>query len=85
VSSDLDRITVARDGYRLARHDRLWAHGLTLTDPVHVETAARLRHQFQHSPPRENDEHPTRDLGDYDRAFGIDFDSPSTGSDDEVA
>ncbi|MCK5752978.1 MAG: hypothetical protein KAH46_09750, partial [Mycobacterium sp.] len=31
-----------------ARHQRCWAARQTLTDPDHVQTAAQLRHQFQH-------------------------------------
>jgi hypothetical protein len=60
----------------VAEHRRVWARGTTLTDPVHVEAAARLRKQFQQ--PRAVVgalDDLARDLGDYDRAFGL------TGSD----
>jgi hypothetical protein len=48
---------------------------MTITDPTHVETAARLRHQFQHRdrtrPDTDLEGGLARDLGDYDRAFGL--------------
>ncbi|MCE5289252.1 MAG: IS21 family transposase [Nocardiaceae bacterium] len=75
VHTDLTSVVVTRNGHRVACHDRVWASGLTLTDPAHVETAARLRRQFQQSTAATDTEHPVRDLGDYDRAFGVDFDS----------
>ena len=85
VETGLAEIAVTRDGHRLARHDRLWAHGLILTDPDHVETAARLRSQFQQPAPAVDTAHPMRDLADYDRAFGVDFDGAATTLDGEVA
>ena len=52
----------------------MWARGMTITDPAHVETAARLRNQFQQ--PRTMagavaGDDLVRDLSDYDRAFGL--------------
>ena len=47
VSADLDRVKVRADGRVVADHRRVWARGQTITDPAHVETAARLRKQFQ--------------------------------------
>jgi transposase len=72
VSADLERVKVRADGRIVADHPRIWARGRTVTNPEHVETAALLRKQFQQ--PRTaaaagNDL--TRDLADYDRAFGI--------------
>jgi hypothetical protein len=78
------RVTVSRSGRLLADHDRCWAARQTITDPAHVETAAQLRHQFQQGPPAAGD-HLVRDLADYDRAFGVDFTSSTTGFDGEVA
>jgi Mu transposase, C-terminal domain/Helix-turn-helix domain of resolvase len=73
VSADLDWVRVRADGRVVADHRRTWARGQTITDPAHVETAARLRTQFQH--PRTgaaaSDSDLARDLGDYDRAFGL--------------
>jgi hypothetical protein len=56
VTADLERVRA--DGRIVAEHERIWARGMTITDPVHVETAARLRTQFQHRPAV----HPADDL-----------------------
>ena len=76
VAADLERVRVRCEGRIVAEHSRVWARGTTLTDPAHVETAAWLRKQFQQ--PRAvaaaNDDLAqdlVRDLGDYDRAFGL--------------
>jgi hypothetical protein len=72
VSADLVRVKVRAEGRVVADHPRLWARGATITDPVHVETAAWLRKQFQQ--PRAVVGAPddlARDLSDYDRAFGL--------------
>jgi transposase len=84
VHTGLSAITVARQGHQLGTHERVWTKGKTITDPAHVEAAARLRHQFQQPSPA-TDGHPMRDLSDYDRAFGVDFDSTPDGFDGEVA
>jgi len=75
VRADLDRVQVKLDGRLVGDHPRLWARGLTVTDTAHVETAARLRRefqQFQQPQPRPAPDALVRDLADYDRAFGID-------------
>lgn len=72
VAADLDRVRVRCEGRVVAEHPRVWARGTTITDPVHVETAAWLRKQFQH--PRAvacAADDLARDLSDYDRAFGL--------------
>jgi hypothetical protein len=72
VAADLDRVRVRAEGRIVAEHSRVWARGTTVTDPVHVEIAARLRKQFQQ--PRAAvgaRDDLARDLGDYDRAFGL--------------
>ena len=79
VAADLQRVRVRVDGRVVADHDRRWARGMTITDPVHVQIAARLRAQFQQ--PRAAlaaGGDLTRDLGDYDRAFGLLDDEPGT-------
>lgn len=83
VRSSLREVVVTRHGGLLASHDRCWAVRQTLTDPAHVETASRLRRQFQQGARRTEPDHPVRDLGDYDRAFGVDF--TGAGTDGEVA
>jgi transposase len=72
VAADLDRVRVRAEGRIVAEHPRVWARGTTVTDPAHVETAARLRKQYQQ--PRAvaaAGDDLIRDLGDYDRAFGL--------------
>jgi hypothetical protein len=79
VSADLDRVRVRADGRVVADHQRMWARGQTITDPAHLQSAARLREQFQQ--PRTGsvtgDGDLVRDLGDYDRAFGLADGQPS--------
>jgi transposase len=73
VTADLERVRVRMGGRIVAEHQRVWARGLTVTDPSHVEEAAVLRRQFQQ--PRTLaavDDGLGRDLADYDRAFGLD-------------
>lgn len=71
VTADLDRVRVRLDGRIVADHARVWARGSTITDPTHVETARGLRQQFQQPRPAVVSDDLTRDLADYDRAFGI--------------
>lgn len=57
----------------MTQHPRVWARGLTITDPAHVTTAARLRQQFQQPRPALDPvDGLVRDLADYDKAFGLD-------------
>jgi hypothetical protein len=44
---------------------------MTITDPAHVAAAKGLREQYQLPRPADPDEGLTRDLADYDRAFGL--------------
>jgi hypothetical protein len=85
VHATLTRVTVTRSGRVLAAHDRCWAGRQTVTDPAHVQIAAVLRQQFQAGPSVAASDHLVRDLADYDRAFGVDFTSTTTTSNDEVA
>jgi len=71
VSADLERVQVRLGGRIVADHARAWARGSTITDPAHVETAKLLRQQFQRPRPVPHGDDLTRDLADYDRAFGI--------------
>jgi hypothetical protein len=71
VTADLERVQVRADGRIVAGHLRVWARGVTITDPAHVETAARLRQQFRHPRAVAAGDDLTRDLTDYDRAFGL--------------
>jgi len=72
VAADLQRVRVRAEGRLVAEHARVWARGTTITDTAHLETAARMRKQFQR--PRTivgAAEDLARDLSDYDRAFGL--------------
>ena len=72
VIADLERARVRAEGRLVADHARVWARGTTVTDPAHVEVAARLRKQFQQPPAVVRDQDDlARDLSDYDRAFGL--------------
>ena len=80
VTADLDRVTVRAGGHLAADHARVWARGLTVTDPAHLQTARRLRREFrQPSSSQAPGSDLFRDLADYDRAFGL------TAADGEVA
>ncbi|WP_211340849.1 Mu transposase domain-containing protein [Xylanimonas allomyrinae] len=70
VHADLARVEVRHAGRVVAAHDRVWARGMTITDPAHVATAKMLRERFQAPRPAQA-ESMVRDLGEYDRAFGI--------------
>jgi hypothetical protein len=72
VTADLTRIDVRHEGRLVTSHDRVWARGMTITDPDHVATAHRLRQEYQQPSTRPDpDEGLVRDLADYDRAFGL--------------
>ncbi|WP_454116409.1 IS21 family transposase [Microbacterium aurum] len=71
VSADLDRVRVRLDGRLVAEHERAWARGMTVTDPAHLAVAKTLREQFRAPRPVAVGDDLTRDLADYDRAFGI--------------
>jgi hypothetical protein len=76
VHADLQRVTVRHEGRLVAAHDRVWARGMTVTDPAHVAAAKILREQFQQPRPTPEPHQArvrdlTRDLADYDRAFGL--------------
>jgi hypothetical protein len=69
VTADLQRVRAHLDGRIIADHARTWARHMTVTDPAHVLIAQQLREQF--ACPRVNNDELTRDLSDYDRAFGL--------------
>ena len=72
VTADLTRVEVRHKGRLVAAHDRVWARGMTVTDPAHVAAAKVLREQFQQPRPAPDpNEELVRDLADYDRAFGL--------------
>ena len=71
VTVDLERVRVRLGGRVITEHARVWARGSTITDAAHVVTAGLLREQFQHPRAITIDDELTRDLADYDRAFGL--------------
>jgi hypothetical protein len=71
VTADLERVRVRAEGRVVAEHSRVWARGTTSTDKTHVETAARMRKQFQRPRAAAAGDDLARDLNDYDRAFGL--------------
>jgi hypothetical protein len=72
VAADLQRVRVRTEGRLVAEHARVWARGTTITDKAHVQTAGRMRRQFQQSRTVVGAaEDLARDLSDYDRAFGL--------------
>ena len=71
ITADLERVRVRLGGRVITEHARGWARGSTITDPAHVATARLLRDQFQRPRAITIDDELTRDLADYDRAFGL--------------
>ena len=71
VRADLDRVQARTGDRAVADHDRVWARGLTVTDPAHLETARRLRQEFRQPRQPGQGSDLFRDLADYDRAFGL--------------
>ena len=71
ITAGLDRVRVRAGGHVVADHARVWARGLTVTDPAHAATARRLRQEFRRPRPCGLPGDLTRDLADHDRAFGL--------------
>ena len=79
VVADLDQVTVHHGGRLVAQHPRSWGNALTITDPIHVTTAARLREAFaKPRPVPDPGEVVLRDLAVYDAAFGVDLASEAS-------
>ncbi|MEQ4210205.1 IS21 family transposase [Actinopolymorpha sp. B9G3] len=78
VHADLDTVTGHCDGTLVASHPRSWARRQTITDPAHVQTAARIRGDYDRTRTGaaavdSGDGALVRDLTDYDTRFGVDF------------
>ena len=74
VAADLERVQVWSDGRLVADHGRCWARHQTISDPAHLQAAARLRHQravLGQATGRDQAEVQLRCLADYDAAFGL--------------
>jgi transposase len=75
VAADLERVQAFCDGQLVADHARCWARHQTLSDPVHLAAAARLRQQraaLATDTRHGVEEVQLRRLADYDHAFGLD-------------
>lgn len=91
VHATLEDVTVTCQGQVVAHHRRCWARRQTITDPAHVEAAARLRSAWKHDQSaraaaragarRHEDGHAVqlRALPDYDALFGVDFATAPVG------
>jgi Mu transposase, C-terminal domain/Helix-turn-helix domain of resolvase len=71
VTADLARVQASADGRAVADHVRVWARGITITDPAHLQTARRLRQEYRQPRRQAPAGDLARDLADYDRAFGL--------------
>jgi transposase len=74
VRADGHTVVVACAGDEVARHDRVFATHVTVTDPAHDEARKRLRGlaPVDFDAVEDTDvQVPIRDLGDYDRALGL--------------
>jgi transposase len=70
VRVDLDTVTVTLAGEIVAAHQRSLAKHRTIVDPAHVRARLELRRNDPGSQPA-TVEVEERDLGDYDRVFGV--------------
>jgi hypothetical protein len=72
VTADLDRVRARTEGrVVVADHARVWARGITVTNPGYAETARRLRQELLQPRSRGPADDLVRGLADYDRAFGL--------------
>ena len=72
VAADLDRVRVWCEGRLVADHGRCWARHQTISDPDHLQAAARLRAERAAVTSRDDTQVQLRCLADYDAAFGLD-------------
>ena len=82
VAASMSTVTVSCDGQPVAHHPRSWAKAQVITDPAHVQSAARLRSAYNaerqrraDTARRHTDGHAVemRALPDYDALFGVEF------------
>ena len=72
VAADLDRVRVWCEGRLVADHLRCWARHQTISDPGHLQAAARLRAERAAVTGGDDTQVQLRCLADYDVAFGLD-------------
>ena len=70
VAYDLDEVRFTALSKRVGTHRRSWARSQTITDPLHVEAAKKLRSLFQ-APRVSSHDDWHRDLADYDEFFQV--------------
>jgi hypothetical protein len=78
ISADLETVRISFDGRDAGTHHRSWDRGQTITDPAHLAAAKTLRTAFQNPPPLPAEADGLgilRDLAEYDRAFGVAFET----------
>jgi transposase len=74
VVADLEQVRVCCGGRLVARHDRCWAGGQTITDPAHRQAATALRRAYRLAAiPTAETEVQQRNLADYDRITGVEM------------
>ena len=73
VHADLEQVSVRLGDKVVAAHERCWARQQTITDPTHRAAALAMAHAAAKSRGRApvTEEVEQRDLGDYDRRFGL--------------
>ncbi len=73
VAAGLDQVVVTCGDEEAARHDKVFASHVTVTDPAHDQArrALRGRRPVDFDGVEPGDEVPARDLSDYDRALGV--------------
>ena len=74
VAADLEQVRVFAGSRLVARHDRCWAGGQTITDPAHRDAATALRRARRLAPVSVAEtEVQQRNLADYDRITGVEM------------
>lgn len=73
ATADLHQVTITTGDRVVGRHPRCWDTAVTITDPDHRTRAAALRAALRAPAPSPAEQALHRDLGDYDRAFGLDL------------
>ena len=66
-----DRVQASTDGRLVADHARVWARGITVTDPAHLRRPGGCGRSSASPASQAPDSDLFRDLADYDRAFGL--------------
>ena len=75
VRAGLDTVECRLEGRLVARHERHWGRGHTISDPAHVALAVKLREKLRDiaSVPALDEDDLACDLGTYDLLFGLEM------------